>query len=194
MVEVDRILDAFISARGRHFKLVRGMVPPKDVEDIVQETYVRICQVEKKSPIRDPQAFMLRTARNLALDHLKRAETRLTEGVGDIDDVAFSALDTTYTQAVSDQDFALLCEAIRELPRQSRRAFVLKKVYGYSLKEIMVEMNLGQPTIETHIVNATKKCVQYMRERNSQNILKKDSKSSRNDRIDASRGRSGGAL
>lgn len=194
MVEVDRILDAFISARGRLFKLVRGMVPPKDVEDIVQETYVRICQVEKKSPIRDPQAFMLRTARNLALDHLKRAETRLTEGVGDIDDVAFSALDTTYTQAVSDQDFALLCEAIRELPRQSRRAFVLKKVYGYSLKEIMVEMNLGQPTIETHIVNATKKCVQYMRERNSQNILKKDSKSSRNDRIDASRGRSGGAL
>lgn len=194
MVEVDRILDAFISARGRLFKLVRGMVPPKDVEDIVQETYVRICQVEKKSPIRDPQAFMLRTARNLALDHLKRAETRLTEGVGDIDDVAFSALDTTYTQAVSDQDFALLCEAIRELPRQSRRAFVLKKVYGYSLKEIMVEMNLGQPTIETHIVNATKKCVQYMRERNSQNILEKDSKSSRNDRIDASRGRSGGAL
>lgn len=194
MVEVDRILDAFISARGRLFRLVRGMVPPKDVEDIVQETYVRICQVENKSPIRDPQAFMLRTARNLALDHLKRAETRLTEGVGDIDDVAFSALDTTYTQAVSDQDFALFCEAIRELPRQSRRAFILKKVYGYSLKEIMVEMNLGQPTIETHIVNATKKCVQYMRERNSQNILKKDSKSSRNDRRDASRRRSGGAL
>ena len=194
MVEVDRILDAFISARGRLFRLVRGMVPPKDVEDIVQETYVRICQVENKSPIRDPQAFMLRTARNLALDHLKRAETRLTEGVGDIDDVAFSALDTTYTQAVSDQDFALFCEAIRELPRQSRRAFILKKVYGYSLKEIMVEMNLGQPTIETHIVNATKKCVQYMRERNGQNILKKDSKSSRNDRRDASRRRSGGAL
>ena len=194
MVKVDRILDAFISARGQLFWLVRGMVPPKDVEDIVQETYVRICQLENKSPIRYPQAFMLRTARNLALDHLKRAETRLTETVGDIDDVAFSTHDTTYAQAVSDQEFALFCEAIRELPRQSQRAFILKKVYGYSLKEIMFEMNLGQPTIETHIVNATKKCVQYMRERNTQNMCKKDSKSPRNDRHDVSLGRLGGEL
>ena len=72
-------------------------------------------------------------------------------------------LDSTYALAVSAEEFALLCEAVRSLPRQCRRAFVLKKVYGYTQKEIMAEMGLGQATVETHIVNGTKKCVQYMR-------------------------------
>ena len=71
--------------------------------------------------------------------------------------------DPTYGQIASDEEFGLFCAAIRELPRQSQRAFILKKVYGYSLKEIMLEMGLSQPTVESHIVSATKKCVQYMR-------------------------------
>ena len=74
-------------------------------------------------------------------------------------------MDPTYAQVASDEEFALFCEAVRSLPRQCRRAFVLKKVYGYTLKEIMAEMDLGQPTVETHIINGTKRCVQYMRHR-----------------------------
>ena len=74
----------------------------------------------------------------------------------------------TYTQVVSDEEFVMFCEAVRELPKQCRRAFILKKVYGYTLKEIMAEMGVGQPTVETHIVNGTKKCVQYLRDRQEQ--------------------------
>ncbi|MDG1987407.1 MAG: sigma-70 family RNA polymerase sigma factor [Halieaceae bacterium] len=115
-----------------------------EVEDIVQETYMRVCQVENKDEIRKPQSFMFRTARNLALDHVKRAEFRLTEGTDAADDMPASGfmfdveeVDSTYNQVASDEDFMLFCEAVRELPKQCRRAFVLKKVYGYTLKEIM---------------------------------------------------------
>lgn len=194
MVDRNHILLAFMDVRDRLSRLVRGIVPPKDVEDIVQETYVRICQVENKSSIRNPHSFMLRTARNLALDHIKRAESRLTEGVNNIDDIAFSESDTTYAQVVSDEEFVLFCEAIRELPRQSQRAFILKKVYGYSLQEITLEMGLGQSTIETHIVNATKKCVQYMRDRKNHNELSSGRKPSMKKLRGSSNGRSGGKL
>ena len=164
----DRLLETFVSLRGRISRLVMGIVPPKEVEDIVQETYVRVCQVENIDAIHEPRSFLFRTAQNLALDHVKRAETRLTSGASDIDEVAVpssSALeDATYGKVASDEEFALFCEAVRHLPKQSRRAFVLKKVYGYSLKEIAAIMGIGQPTVETHIVNGTKKCVQYLRE------------------------------
>lgn len=155
--------------RGQIARLVMRIVPPKEVEDIVQETYVRICRVDSET-IREPRSYLFRTAQNLALDHVKRSESRLTEE-SDVDELAAdyhllpSELDPTHNQVASDEEFALFCEAVRSLPRQCRRAFVLKKVYGYTLKEIMAEMDLGQATVETHIVNGTKRCVQYMRAR-----------------------------
>ena len=131
-------------------------------------------------------------AKNLSLDHIKRAESRLTDGVDEIDSIQPSELDSTYAQEVSDEEFVLFCEAVRELPKQSRRAFILKKVYGYTLKEIMVEMGLGQATVETHIVNGTKKCVQYMRDRQEQPAGRH--LTSRNSNAGSSRRRPGGEL
>ena len=156
-------LKVFINLKARLSRLLVSMVPPKDVEDIIQETYIRLCKVDDKTHIKDSESFIFRTARNLALDHLKRAETRLTRGVDNMDYIVAQEDDPTYGQIASDEEFGLFCAAIRELPRQSQRAFILKKVYGYSLKEIMLEMDLSQSTVESHIVSATKKVVQYCR-------------------------------
>jgi RNA polymerase sigma factor (sigma-70 family) len=197
MVHLDRFSDTFIALRGRLARLVTGIVPPKEVEDIVQETYVRVCQIENKDAVRNPQSFMFRTAKNLALDHVKRAETRLTAGTDAIDEVipadfrSSLDIDPTYAQVVSDEEFVLFCEAVRELPKQCRRAFILKKVYGYTLKEIMAEMGIGQPTVETHIVNGTKKCVQYLRKRQQQQQPSGNSLSSRNSSARSSKERQG---
>ncbi len=166
MSKSNQILDAFLKVKGRLSRFLIGMVPPKEVEDIVQEAYVRVCQIEHKKSIRDPEAFIFRTVKNLALDYLKRSESRLTSGVDNIDEIVTQEIDSTYDQVASDEQFAIFCAAVRQLPKQSQRAFILKKVYGHSLREIMVEMDLSQPTVETHIVNATKKCVEYMRNRN----------------------------
>ncbi len=170
MAGSDRLIDVYLGLRGQLARLVMRIVPPKEVEDIVQETYVRICRVDDQEFIGEPRSYLLRTARNLALDHVKRSESRLTAGA-DMDALPLAEIpvpseaDPTYTQAASDEEFALFCEAVRSLPRQCRRAFVLKKVYGYTLREIMAEMGLAQATVETHITNGTKRCVQYMRKR-----------------------------
>jgi len=200
MAESDPFLDTFIALRGRLARLVMAIVPPKEVEDIVQETYVRVCQIEHKDAVREPPSFMFRTARNLALDHVKRAESRLTAGTAAIDDIPAagfmmsSEVDPTYTQVVSDEEFVLFCEAVRELPQQCRRAFILKKVYGYTLKEIMAEMGVGQPTVETHIVNGTKKCVQYLRDRQEKRQPSGDRLPSRSSNARSSKGRRGGEV
>lgn len=189
MLESSYFLDTFIALRIRLARLVTGIVPPKEVEDIVQETYVRVCQVKNKDAIRDPQSFMFRTAKNLALDYVKRAESRLTDGIDEIDNLASAEVDPTYTQVAVDEEFGLFCEAVRELPKQCRRAFILKKVYGYTLKEIMAEMGLGQPTVETHIVNGTKKCVQYMRAKQEQRESMQNRVDSRGRNSQSSKGR-----
>ena len=195
MASSDKLFEIYQTIRGRLTRLVVGIVPPKDVEDIVQETYVRVCQIDNKDTIRQPQSFMFRTAQNLALNHIKRAEYRLTEGVDAIDELgalpADFMQDGTYAQVTSDEQFALFCEAVRHLPQQCRRAYVLKKVYGYTLREIAAEMGLSESTVEKHVVAGAKKCMQYRREQ--QAAESKDASVSRRRRSGGSHARTGEA-
>jgi RNA polymerase sigma factor (sigma-70 family) len=154
----------FMAARDSMARMVSRIVPPKEIEDIVQETYVRICQMDQREPIEQHKSFLMKTARNLAYDHLKKAETRLADGVeteGDFDNDSI-VHDEVYESIASKEEFAHFCEAVRQLPVQCRRVFVLKKVYGYSQKEIAKEMNISESTVEKHIAVGFKRCASHM--------------------------------
>lgn len=162
----DTIANVFVALRSTLARAVSRLVPPKEVEDIVQETYVRVCQVETPEQIQFPRSFMLRTAQNLALDHLKRAETRLSVSLDDDLDLALvgftTRADETFDRVAANQEFGFFCEAVRQLPLQCRKAFVLKKVYGYSQKEIAIKLDISENTVEKHIATGIKRCTQFM--------------------------------
>jgi len=164
MTTDDTLHNSFIAARKLMLRVISRIVPPREVEDIVQETYVRICQIEQKEKIKQPRSFLLKTAKNLAFDHLKRAETRLVDSVDDMTefDCFISADDEVFQQVATDKEFSQYCQAIRQLPIQSRKAFVLKKVYGYSQKEIAHELEISESTVEKHIALGVKRCTYYM--------------------------------
>jgi len=153
---------------GRLKGAIAGIVPPKEVEDIVQEAYVRACQAERESPITAPRSFLFKTVRNLALDHAKRAETRLSDSF-DENELGYHGLQAYGTdplgEAVSHEEFSLFCEATRLLPAQCRRAFVLKKVYGYSRREIAEHMGVSENTVQTQIARGMKSCLHFMERR-----------------------------
>ena len=165
---MDRIRDVFLSMRLEVARVVSRIVAPHEVEDIVQETYVRLCQVARPEHIQHPKSYMFRTARNLALDSVKRADNRLREpwserseeGLGN----AGAGFDEVLQQAASSEEFGRFCEAVELLPVQARRVFVLKKVYGYSQREIADELGLAQSTVEKHVALAVRRCAQYMSE------------------------------
>ena len=136
------------------------------IEDIVQETYVRVCRLNSGNEIREPRALMVKVARNLALDHIKRAEWRLTSSIDEDSESGMSEslreVDETFDQVASNEEFGQFCEAVRLLPPQCRRVFVLKKVYGHSQREIARELNLSESTVEKHIAKGMKLCFRYM--------------------------------
>jgi len=159
-----------MALRGRLVRAVQHIVPPKEIEDIVQETYLRIRQVGGKTSIESPQSFMLKTARNLALDYVKRAETRLSDSFDEAEE-AYPPLqhavgDSTLGKVCSDEEFAQFCDGVRYLPIQCRRAFVLRKVYGYSQREIAKLMQISESTVEKHIAEGIKRCMYFMEQKN----------------------------
>ena len=131
----ENLTDTYMKVRNAIASVVRGIVPPAEIEDIVQETYVRACQAESVGEIRTPRSFLYKTARNLALDYAKKADTRLTISDTDVEDMIeeiWDHADQTLNKVCSDEEFAFFCDAVRHLPTECRKTFVLKKVYGYS--------------------------------------------------------------
>ena len=158
--------EAYLAIRKNLLRAVSRIVPPHEIEDVVQETYVRLCQVENVEEIRNPRSYMLRTVRNLALDHVKRAEHRLSVRWDEDPERGYHAVkvnsDDVYDQAASGEEFGHFCEAVRQLPEQCRRVFVLKKVYGYSQREIARELGLSESTVEKHVALGVRRCAEYM--------------------------------
>ncbi|MEW6998631.1 RNA polymerase sigma factor [Colwelliaceae bacterium BS250] len=167
----------YLSSRKTISRLVARIVPPHEIEDIVQETYVRICQIENKENISSPKSFMYKIARNLALDYQKQAHVRLVDGIENME--ALEQLlsnhhkDEMYDNALTNIEFSHFCEAVRQLPVQCRKVFVLKKVYGYSQREIAAQLNLSESTVEKHISTGMKRCTLFMR--NAQNKINTES-------------------
>lgn len=175
MTDSANVKSVYLSVRRLLARSVSRLVPPHDVEDIVQETYVRVCQVKKPEAIQCPRSFLLRTARNLALDHIKRADNRLVfntqhEDPGTTADELTDGDDQTFRHAASDQEFALFCEAVRQLPVHCRKVFVLKKVYGYSQKEIAKQLQISESTVEKHIASGMQRCAGFITQRKKAKI------------------------
>ncbi|RVT41632.1 RNA polymerase sigma factor [Rheinheimera sediminis] len=157
----------YLASRRGIYRAVSRIVPPHEIEDILQETYVRICQIENKEQISSPKSFIFTIARNLALDYKKQANVKQVDHVDDpelLDQLlSEDCRDEVYDLVLSGTEFGHFCEAVRQLPLQCRKVFVLKKVYGYSQKEIAAKLRISESTVEKHIATGMKSCTLFMR-------------------------------
>ena len=117
---------------------------------------------------------------SLALDFQKQANVRLVDGVENMEVLeqllSNHHTDEMYENALTESEFSHFCEAVRLLPVQCRKVFVLKKVYGYSQREIAAQLNLSESTVEKHISTGIKRCTLFMRK--TQNKIIKGSATS----------------
>ena len=158
------ILDTFLAHRLQLFRLIGRIVRPNEIEDIVQETFIHSFAAASKQQIHNPQAFMFRTARNLALNCVNRAEQRLNTSIEELDEFDFaSEADLLEREHHSKQMFANFCRAVSSLPVNCRRVFIRKNVYGLSQKEIAAFLGIAPSTVEKHIAHGMVVTAAYLR-------------------------------
>lgn len=139
--------------------LIRFFVRPQDVEDVLQETFLRAFQSEQRQTIRSPKSFLYKIGRNLALSERATKASQLMMYVGDLDEL--SVIDTKLTPEGSlnlQQSIAMLNELIQALPPQCRRVLVMRKVFGLSHKEVARRLNISVKTVEQHLTKGLQHC------------------------------------
>lgn len=146
---------------------VRGAFPAiRDVEDVVQESYIRVWKRQGQRPIASVKAFLFKVARHLALNALRH------ERVSPFLPVAEASLSGvvedrpgTAEQVCTREEAMILFAAIDALPGRCREVYILRKLKGLSQKEIARELGISEQTVEVQIVRANHRCEAFLRER-----------------------------
>ena len=150
----------------------------EDIEDLVQETYVRIYALPDYQAVGSPKALLFRIAHNLAVERARRQKTQATDTMADLE-----ALNVYSNEAPPDEQtdarrrFESFCAAVDQLPPLCRRVFVLRKVHKLTPAEISAVLGVSQSTIEKHVAKGLVRCRDYLRELGLLDVV--DSKASR---------------
>ncbi len=132
--------------------LSRNTLQGIDVDDIIQEAYTILAELESVETIRYPRAYLFQVARSVIVRHVRRARIVPIHTVDDIerlehaDDVA-----SPEQYAIDRDELRQLARALAAMPLKTREAFVLRRVRGLSQREVAAQMRITENTVETHI-------------------------------------------
>lgn len=132
--------------------LQRRLPVHQDVDDVIQETYAILAAMADVSHVRQPRAYVYSVAQSVVLQQMRRAQVVSIEAVAEIERVATSGEEACPERAASSrQELARIGALIESLPDKCRQAFVLRRVEGYSQREIAQRMQISENTVEKHI-------------------------------------------
>lgn len=142
---------------------LRGQFPRAgDLDDIVQEAFVRVLRAKETQPIASPKAFLFATARNLLLGRMRHEKVAgnfvLTETAlsGVCDESA--DVDAEVGRA---QELEILTQAIQSLPTRCRQIITLRRIYGLSQKEVAAQLGIAEHTVEAQGTIGLRKLAEY---------------------------------
>ena len=146
---------------------LRGLFPSlPDMDDLVQESYVRLIRAREAGKVSHAKAYLFTTARNAALDFFRRRKIISIDAVGDLSDSTVLDEGPSVADAVSrQQELDLLAEAVRGLPDRCRQTLTLRLLYGLSHKEIAVELKISEHTVKAQLAKGMRRCSAYFAER-----------------------------
>ena len=165
--EMGRIYQELRSSLARF--AYRYFKTPQEIEDVVQEAFVKVIEAREQREILHPKSYMFQTVKNLALNRIAKSDYRLTDSLGDgigggaVESVS-QVTPTMEEQFEYQERFELFCRAVRQLPIKCQRVYILRRVYGYSQIEIAEQMGISIKTVEAHLTKAIVRCTDYMDE------------------------------
>ncbi len=146
---------------------LRGVFPSvRDVDDVVQESFLRVWRARSERSISFAKTFLFQVARHLAIDLIRHERRSPIIPVTDLE--ASTVVESgphAAEQASTRQEVSLLLEAIDSLPARCREIVILRKLQGVSQKEIAARLSLSEQTVQVQVARGVKRCEKFLRHR-----------------------------
>ena len=136
--------------RGR---LRRVCISSADVDDVVQEGYFRIMQMSSVAHVAEPRAFLVRMARNLVTDRLRRDAVVSIEAMANLEDLqAADATPGPEQVAMARAELKWVLGLIAELPDRCKEVFRARRIFGLSQKEAASSLGVTEKAVEYELM------------------------------------------
>ena len=119
----------------RLLRFLRRFGPRVSAEDIKQDAFAKL-YASKSEDIASPRAYLTTTARNLALNDLRRQKNAATDAHADIDTIAPAYTADPETQLIAAEEAAAAAAALEALDPRLRDALLLHLVEGLTQPQV----------------------------------------------------------
>lgn len=141
--------------------LIAKLGSEQEAQDVAQEAYAKLLGLDNDKIISHMQAYLFRTANNLAIDRL-RSRKRLNEtALPEFEDNNTSSYESAHAvenAADAQQQLRLIQTIVAELPAKCRMAFLLYKFECLSYEEIAESMQLTESMVRKYVLRAIRYC------------------------------------
>lgn len=161
----NEFVNSLFERYGRELlRFLSSKLGPHEAEDIAQKTYLQLLQHPDPGQIGNPQAYLFRTASNLAIDHV-RSRKLGADRAGDMPDWETLAAPGPGPDAAIDAGRRLVCfrEALASLPALTRTIFLLSRIDGMTHVELAARFEISEKTVERHVAKALERCNRRLR-------------------------------
>jgi RNA polymerase sigma factor (sigma-70 family) len=146
---------------------LRGSFPSiRDVDDVAQESYLRVWKARASQTIRSAKGFLFQIARHVATDILRRDCASPIKGATEF--TTFAVLDgkpDAAEVACSREDIIFLADAIDALPPRCREIFILRKIQRMPQKEIAALLGISVQTVRVQVTRGMRRCEKFLARR-----------------------------
>mgnify|MGYP001608945148 CR=1 FL=1 len=145
---------------------VRGSFPTvRDVDDVVQESFLRVWRARLGRPIASSKRFLFIVARHVVLDSIRRARKSPIDSFVDSAGLHVVESRPSVADVLSDQEkIDLLGRAVGALPARCREIIILHKIMGRSQREVAGELGVCEKTVENQVARGVQHCKDFFRQ------------------------------
>jgi RNA polymerase sigma-70 factor (ECF subfamily) len=140
-----------------------------DVDDIIQETYCRLAALEAVTHIVSGRAYFFRTARNIAIERIRRARIVRIDCVTEIDALNVVDDEPSPERIVAGRRELLRVQRLIEgLPERCRQIFTLRRIQGLSQREVAARLGVTENVVETQSMRGLRLILRALTETSAQ--------------------------
>lgn len=137
-----------------------------DVDDVVQESYLRIWKARLRHPIRFAKSFLFQVARHVAIDAIRKKSTAGEESAVDIEALPVSEERVNPAAVLTHQEkIDLLSDAMAALPDRCREIIILRKFQSIPQKQVAARLCISERTVEDRLARGMRLCERYLQQR-----------------------------
>jgi RNA polymerase sigma-70 factor (ECF subfamily) len=144
--ELIQKLRRFLRRRGR---------TGDEADELIQEAFLRLQLYRRERHVHEPEAFLVRTVRNLSVDILRRRMQRGTHIAVEAEGIRLIDPNPSPDEVMeSQQRLQRLRAGLEALPPRTREAVLLQRIEGFSHAQIAARLGITVSAVEKHIAKA----------------------------------------